>query len=70
MLRLGKLKELIKNLDDSICVGAYEGERCGIQLWTEDEGMYGWIEIGFTNDPAIDKRHDIDELPKITMLKN
>lgn len=70
MLQLGKLKKLIKNLNDSICVGVYEGERCGIQLWTKDEKMSGWIEIGFTNDPAIDKRHDIDELPKTTMLKN
>ena len=41
MLQLGKLKKLIKDLDDSICVGAYEGERCGIQLWTKDEKMSG-----------------------------
>lgn len=70
MLQLGKLKELIKNLDSNICVGAYEGERCGIQLWTEGEKTSGWIETGFTNDHAIDKRHDIDKLPKITTLKN
>jgi len=64
MLTIKNLKKLIQNLPDDIRVTAYEGEDCGLQVFTNtgvlDTDKTGWIETGYSPEEECNpKKHDL-----------